>query len=90
MLVLGAVVLSVGGGLGASLAANQALATISSVRDLRAFTQLGVLGAISRRLTPAEDRRRRRTNYAFAGGVTGLCTLFGVALGFLLIAMRAG
>lgn len=90
LLVLASLVLSLGGGIGASLVASQAFATVSSVRDLRAFARLAVLGVVSRRPTPAEERRRRRTNYAFAGGVTGLCALFSVALAVLLVVMRAG
>jgi polysaccharide chain length determinant protein (PEP-CTERM system associated) len=88
VLMLVVVSLSAGAGMGASLLANQVLATVSTVRDLRALTHLRVLGAVSRQVTAAVLRQRRRAAYAFAGGLTGLCAVYGVALAVLLLAMR--
>jgi polysaccharide chain length determinant protein (PEP-CTERM system associated) len=88
VLVLATLLLSAGAGVGASLLGNQMSPTVSTVRDLRALTQLTVLGAISRQATAAVLRQQRRATYAFAGGLTGLCAGFGVALAVLLLTMR--
>ena len=73
----------------ASFMVSQAFPTVSTVKDLRAVAQTSVLGSVSYRPTPAMLRRRKRNNYAFAGGVTGLCALFSVALTVLFVAAGA-
>ena len=89
-LILATVVLSLGAGVAASFAASQAFPTISTANQLRAVAQMAVLGSISYRPTPAALRRGKRNNYVFAGGVTGLCALFGMALTVLFVAARIG
>ncbi len=73
LLIAAALVLSLGAGVAASFVVSQAFPTVSTVRDLRAVAQTSVLGSVSYRPTPAMVRRRKRNNYAFAAGVTGLC-----------------
>jgi polysaccharide chain length determinant protein (PEP-CTERM system associated) len=90
LLLVATILLSIGGGVAASLAANQAFPTLSTVRHLHVFAQVPVLGAVSLRSTTAVLRQRRRSNYAFAGGVTGLCALFAGGLTLLLIVARPG
>ena len=89
-LIVALLVLAVGVGVAASFLMNQVLPTISSVKDLGTVAQLPVLGFVSYQLTPMVLRRRKRNNYIFAGGVTGLGALFGAALTVLLIAARFG
>ena len=79
-LILAALLLSVGTGLACSFIANRAFPTVSTVKALRAVTQAPVLGSVSHWRTPAMVRSRRRDTYAFAGGVTGLCVMFGLVL----------
>jgi hypothetical protein len=88
--MVAAFVVALGAGIASSFVVNQAFPTISTVKELRAVAQTSVLGSISYRPTPAVLRRRKQTNYAFAGGVAGLCVLFGVALSVWLVAARMG
>ena len=89
-LILAVLVLSLGAGVAASFLMSQALPTISSTKELAAVAQLPVLGPVSYQLTSVVLRSRRRSNYVFAGGITGLGALFGAALTLLLIAARLG
>jgi polysaccharide chain length determinant protein (PEP-CTERM system associated) len=90
LLMVAAFVVALGAGIASSFVVNQAFPTISTVKELRAVAQTSVLGSISYRPTPAVLRRRKQTNYMFAGGVAGLCVLFGVALSVWLVAARMG
>ena len=90
LLIAAALALSLGAGVAVSFMVSQAFSTISSAKDLRAVAQTSVLGSVSLRPTPAMIRRRKRSNYAFAAGVTGWCALFSVALTVLFIAAGAG
>ena len=89
-LVAASLVLSLAAGVAASLLMSQVLPTIASTKELRVVTRLPVLGAVCYQLTPVVLRRRRRSIYLFAGGVTGLGALFGAALTLLLIVARVG
>lgn len=88
LLILGTLVLSIGAGIGAGFAANQAFPTVATIKELRAVAELSVLGSVSFQPTPGLLHQRKRLTYAFAGGVTGLCALFGVALTVLVAATR--
>ena len=89
-LIAAVIVLSLGAGIAVSFVVSQTFPTVSTPRDLRAVTQTSVLGSVSVRPTSALLRRRKRDNYVFAAGVTGLCALFSVALTVLFVATRAG
>ena len=84
-LFIGALLLSLGAGVASSFLVSQAFPTISTVKALRSITQAPVLGSVSYWTTPTMVRNRRREHYAFAGGLTGLCALFGVVLTVLLV-----
>jgi polysaccharide chain length determinant protein (PEP-CTERM system associated) len=90
LLILGTLVLSIGAGVGVSLVVNQAFPTVATIKELRAVAELSVLGSVSFQATPTMLRQRQRNTLAFAGGVTGLCALFGVALTVLFAAARMG
>jgi polysaccharide chain length determinant protein (PEP-CTERM system associated) len=85
-LVLSVLVLSLGVGFAGSFGVSQLFPTVSTVKDLRAVAQTSVLGAVSLRPGPGLIRRRKRKNYAFAGGVAGLLALFAFAVTALLVA----
>jgi polysaccharide chain length determinant protein (PEP-CTERM system associated) len=87
-LIVAVLVLSVGAGVACSFIVSRAFPTISSIKELHVFTELSVLGSVSHWPTPKMLRSRRRKNYVFAGGVTGLCALFGLALSILVLAQR--
>jgi len=89
-LIAAALVLSLGAGVAASFMVSQAFPTVATARDLRTVAQTSVLGSVSYRPTPVMLRRRRRKNYAFAAGVTGLGALFSAALTMLVVATRLG
>jgi polysaccharide chain length determinant protein (PEP-CTERM system associated) len=90
LLIVATLVLSLGAGVASSFLVSRAFPTVSTVKQLRAVVELPILGSISYRPTAEVLRQRRRDSYAFAGGVTGLCALFGVALALLFMAGRMG
>jgi polysaccharide chain length determinant protein (PEP-CTERM system associated) len=90
LLVAAALVLSLGAGVGFSFILHRAFPTVSTLKGLHAVTQTPALGFVSYRPTPAILRSKRRSNYAFAGGATGLCSLFAVTLIVLLVGERMG
>lgn len=89
-LLAAALVLSLGAGVASSFLVSRAFPTISTVNELRAVAEMPVLGSIALRPNAGILGRQRRNNYAFAGGVTGLCALFGVGLAALVLAGRLG
>jgi len=89
-LVLASLLLSLGAGVGCSFVVSRAFPTVSTVKELRALTQNAVLGSVSYWPTPGVLRKRKRSNYAFAGALTALGALFGVALAVLLVMARIG
>jgi uncharacterized protein involved in exopolysaccharide biosynthesis len=89
-LIMAALLLSLGAGVACSFIVSRAFPTVSTVKELRALTQIAVLGSVSYWPTPGLLRRRKRNNYAFAGAVTGLGALFGVAVTVLFVTARIG
>ena len=85
-LIIAALLLSLGAGMASSFVVSKAFPTIPTVRALRAITQAKVLGSVSYSSTPTIVRMRKRENFAFAGGVTGLCALFGLVLTVFFVA----
>ena len=85
-LIIAALLLSLGAGMASSFVVSKAFPTIPTVRALRAITQGKVLGSVSYASTPTIVRMRKRENFAFAGGVTGLCALFGLVLTVFFVA----
>jgi polysaccharide chain length determinant protein (PEP-CTERM system associated) len=89
-LIAAVLLLSLGAGMASSFMVSRTFPTVSTVKQLHAVAETAVLGSVSYWPSPAMLRRRKRNNYAFAGGVTGLFALFGVALTVLFFAARMG
>jgi polysaccharide chain length determinant protein (PEP-CTERM system associated) len=78
-------VVAVGAGLALAFAASQLQPIVHGLRDLRALTQRPVLGHISMRKSPEFLRRKRRSNLAFAAGVSGLLVGYGACLTWITL-----
>jgi polysaccharide chain length determinant protein (PEP-CTERM system associated) len=88
MMLATVLLLSLGGGVLASLIASQMLPTFSSAKALQQVTQRPVLGLVSVQSTADQVRAWRKGNYFFAGAVGGLLAVYGSAL--LLLRFSTG
>jgi hypothetical protein len=91
-LLLGAaLVAALGGGLFASFAASQLRPVFFEPGELRARTELPILGVVSRVVSEAETRKARVDRLRFLGGSAALLLMFGVAmLALVVINARQG
>jgi polysaccharide chain length determinant protein (PEP-CTERM system associated) len=90
LLLLGlAFVGALGAGVAASFVVSQIYPTVHDPRTLREVAGRPVLGAVTRLMTKANARTRRRGHVAFAGAVGALLAIYGAALAFLITAGRA-
>ena len=89
LLMLATLGLTLGAGVATSFVASQLFPTVDTVKELRNLTELAVLGSVSTQPTLEVVRQRERNRYTFAGGVTGLGALFGVALTIAFVAARS-
>ncbi|MBB5203967.1 polysaccharide chain length determinant protein (PEP-CTERM system associated) [Inhella inkyongensis] len=91
-LLLGAALAAaLGGGLFASFAASQLRPVFFEPGELRARTELPILGVVSRIISEAETRRVRLDRLRFLGGSAALLLMFGAAmLALVVISARQG
>jgi polysaccharide chain length determinant protein (PEP-CTERM system associated) len=82
--------LSAAAGVAVSYAASQMFPTVSSARELAALAHRPVLGSIAYQVTSSVSIGRTRRNVMFAGALTGLGALFGVAMALVLLVGRLG
>jgi polysaccharide chain length determinant protein (PEP-CTERM system associated) len=82
-------VLALGLGAAVSLMVSQILPAFYDARQVRAATKRAVLGTVSLQPTPPMIRMRRRGNFAFAGGLASLLTLYGTWIVWAALAARA-
>jgi polysaccharide chain length determinant protein (PEP-CTERM system associated) len=87
-LIAATLLLALGAGLATSFLISRAFPIISTIKELRAVAETSVIGSVSYRPTPMMTRSRKRKNFMFAGGVTGLIALFGVALTLFFVTTR--
>lgn len=88
-LLLGAgLLVAVLGGLFAAFAASQLRPVFFEPSELRAKTELPILGVVSRLVSDAELRRQRVDRLRFVGGAIGLFSMFGLAM-LALVVMSA-
>jgi len=76
-------------GLGAALAVSQILPAFYDARQVRQATKRAVLGTVSLQATQPVIQRRKRANFAFAGGLASLLTLYGTWIVWVALAARA-
>lgn len=81
--------LALGVGAAVALAVSQIIPTFYDARQVRAATKRAVLGSVSLQPTLPVIRRRRTSNYAFAGGVASLVTVYGSWIVWVMLAARA-
>ncbi len=90
LLLLGAFLVALAGGIFASFAASQVWPTFTDVRMLREVTGLPVLGSVSMIVGEAQKRRERHALIGFLSGLVTLLGSFGAGLlGLLLLTARA-
>ena len=82
-------VISLLAGLGGAFLASQLMPTFDSARALREFTRRPVLGSISMIQPPAMVRRVRAMTLAFGSGVAALFLVYGGAMAWLAMHLRA-
>jgi len=85
-LVLG---LALAAGAAVALAVSQILPAFYDARQVRATTKRAVLGTVSMQPTQPIIHRRRKFNFAFAGGVASLVMLYGSWIVWVALAARA-
>jgi MFS family permease len=91
LLLLGAFLGALAGGIFASFAASQVWPTFTDVRMLREVTGLPVLGSVSMIVGEARKRKERHALIGFLSGLITLLGSFGAGLlGLLLVSARAG
>ena len=81
--------LALAAGLGAALAVSQILPAFYDARQVRQATKRAVLGTVSLQATQPVIKRRKRANFAFAGGLASLVTLYGTWIVWVALAARA-
>jgi polysaccharide chain length determinant protein (PEP-CTERM system associated) len=81
--------LALAAGAAVALAVSQILPAFYDARQVRAVTKRAVLGTISLQPTPPIVHQRRKVNFAFAGGVASLVTLYGTWIVWVALAARA-
>ena len=69
--------LALAAGAVAALAVSQVLPAFYDARQVRAATKRAVLGTVSLQATQPVIRQRKRSNFAFAGGLASLVTMYG-------------
>jgi polysaccharide chain length determinant protein (PEP-CTERM system associated) len=90
LLLLGAFLGALAGGIFASFAASQVWPTFTDVRMLREVTGLPVLGSVSMIVGEARKRKERHALIGFLSGLVTLLGSFGAGLlGLLLLSARA-
>jgi len=81
--------LAIAAGMAGALVVSQVLPTFHDARQLRQQSKRAVLGTISLQSTLPVIRRRRRSGFAFAGGLTGLFLLYGSWIAWVALAARS-
>ncbi len=80
--------LALAGGAAVALAISQILPAFYDARQVRTATKRAVLGTVSLQPTQPVIRQRRRANFAFAGGLASLVTLYGSWIVWVALAGR--
>lgn len=83
-----ALLASIAAGLFAAFGASQIAPTFHDLRSLREATKRPVLGSVSMLQSPARTVLRRRRNWFFAGGVSGLLAMFAAVTAYSLFLWR--
>jgi polysaccharide chain length determinant protein (PEP-CTERM system associated) len=81
--------LALAAGAAAALALSQILPAFYDARQVRAATKRAVLGTVSLQPTLPIIRKRRKANFAFAGGLASLVTLYGSWVVWVALAARS-
>lgn len=88
LLLAAGLLVAVLGGVFAAFAASQLRPVFFEPSELRAKTELPILGVVSRLVSDAELRRQRVDRLRFVGGAIGLFSMFGLAM-LALVVMSA-
>lgn len=88
LLLAAGLVVSMVGGMFAAFAASQLRPVFFEPSELRAKTELPILGVVSRLVSDAEIRRQRLDRLRFTGASVGLVGMFGLAM-LALVVMNA-
>jgi polysaccharide chain length determinant protein (PEP-CTERM system associated) len=80
LLLAGALLASIGAGLGVALLLSQARPTFFDGRSIRITTGLPLLGSVSMLKTPVLTRKKRRDVMIFAGGASSYLLVFAAAI----------